>query len=98
MKKVHCAERHDWKQTAESLGFLFHTIDDEPYWDERAYYQFTLKQIEDDLEDPTTEIQEMCMDLVARVVQSEELLERLSILALFFDKTERALWRERVSE
>lgn len=51
MKKILCAERHDWKQTAESLGFLFHTIDDEPYWDESAYYQFTLKQIENDLED-----------------------------------------------
>ncbi|WP_150782876.1 glutathionylspermidine synthase family protein, partial [Pseudomonas fluorescens] len=55
MKKIHCAERHDWKQTAEGLGFLFHTIDGEPYWDESAYYQFTLKQIENDLEDPTTE-------------------------------------------
>ena len=85
MKKIHCAERDDWKQTAENLGFLFHTIDDEPYWDESAYYQFTLKQIENDLEDPTTEIHDMCMDLVARVVQSEELLERLSIPAPFFD-------------
>ena len=46
MKKIQCAERHDWKQTADSLGFLFHTIDGEPYWDERAYYQFTLEQIE----------------------------------------------------
>lgn len=50
MKKIHCAERPDWQQTAESLGFLFHTIDGEPYWDERAYYQFTLEQIERDLE------------------------------------------------
>lgn len=65
MKKIHCAERPDWQQTAESLGFLFHTIDGEPYWDERAYYQFTLEQIERDLEDPTTEIHDMCMDLVA---------------------------------
>ncbi len=93
MKKILCAERHDWKQTAESLGFLFHTIDDEPYWDESAYYQFTLKQIENDLEDPTTEIHEMCMDLVARVVQSEELLERLSIPAPFFDMV-RTSWLE----
>ncbi|HHB1450945.1 TPA: glutathionylspermidine synthase family protein, partial [Serratia odorifera] len=65
MKKIQCAERHDWKHTAESLGFLFHTIDGEPYWDESAYYQFTLKQIERDLEDPTAELHDMCMDLVA---------------------------------
>jgi glutathionylspermidine synthase len=93
MKRILCAERHDWKQTAESLGFLFHTIDNEPYWDESAYYQFTLKQIENDLEDPTTEIHQMCMDLVARVVQSEELLERLSIPALYFDLI-RTSWLE----
>ena len=77
MKKILCAERPDWKQTAESLGFLFHTIDDEPYWDESAYYQFTLAQIENDLEDPTTELHEMCMDLVDRVVHSEEHCRRL---------------------
>ena len=93
MKKVHCAERHDWQQTAESLGFLFHTIDDEPYWDERAYYQFTLKQIENDLEDPTNELHQMCMDLVARVVDSEELLGRLSIPPAFYDMI-RTSWRE----
>ena len=93
MKKIQCAERHDWKQTAESLGFMFHTIDGEPYWDERAYYQFTLKQIEDDLEDPTNELHEMCMDLVSRVVQSEELLERLSIPAPYFDLV-RTSWLE----
>ena len=84
MKKILCAERHDWKQTAESLGFLFHTIDDEPYWDESAYYQFTLKQIENDLEDPTTELHDMCMDLVARVVQSEELRPVMIGLQYFF--------------
>lgn len=93
MKKIQCAERHDWKHTAESLGFLFHTIDGEPYWDESAYYQFTLKQIERDLEDPTAELHDMCMDLVARVVHSEELLERLSIPAPFYDMI-RTSWLE----
>ena len=52
MKKILCAERPDWKQTAESLGFMFHTIDDEPYWDESAYYQFSLRQIDHALRDP----------------------------------------------
>ena len=58
MKKIHCAERHDWKQTAENLGFLFHTIDGEPYWDESAYYQFTLKQIEHDLDQAERDVKE----------------------------------------
>ena len=29
-----------------SIGFTFHTIDGERYWDERAYYAFTLNEIE----------------------------------------------------
>lgn len=93
MKKVAIAERPDWKQTAERLGFMFHTIDGEPYWDESAYYQFSLKQIEDDLEDPTQALHELCMDLVAKVVQSEELLERLSIPPAFHDLV-RTSWLE----
>ena len=32
--------------TAEACGFDFHTIDGERYWDERAYYAFTLEEIE----------------------------------------------------
>jgi len=93
MKKIFCKERPDWRQTAEKLGFLFHTIDGEAYWDETAYYQFTLKQIENDLEDPTTEIHEMCMDLVDKVVRSEALLDRLSIPPAFYDMI-RTSWLE----
>ncbi|MGY4491300.1 glutathionylspermidine synthase family protein [Pseudomonas sp. TE3610] len=93
MKKIAIAERPDWKQTAEQLGFMFHTIDGEPYWDESAYYQFSLKQIEDDLEDPTQELHDMCMDLVGQVVHSEEQLERLAIPAAFHDLV-RTSWLE----
>jgi len=93
MKRIAIAERTDWKQTAERLGFLFHTIDGERYWDERAYYQFTLAQIEQDLEDPTTELHEMCMALVDEVVDSEALLDRLSIPAAYHDLV-RTSWRE----
>lgn len=93
MKRVAIQERADWRQTAESLGFLFHTIDGEPYWDESAYYQFSLAQIENDLEDPTAELHGMCMDLVEQVVQSEQLLSRLSIPPAYYDLI-RTSWRE----
>ena len=52
MQRVPVAPRDDWKDTAIQHGFDFHSIDGDPYWDESAYYQFTLKQIENDLEDP----------------------------------------------
>ena len=56
MQRIPVAEREDWKETAAEHGFDFHSIDGDPYWDESAYYQFTLRQIEDDLEDPVEEI------------------------------------------
>jgi glutathionylspermidine synthase len=93
MKRIKIAERPNWKESAENLGFKFHTIDGEAYWDESAYYQFTMKQIEHDLEDPTQELHDMCMDLAEKVVNSEELMTRLAIPAQFHDLV-RTSWRE----
>jgi len=45
MQRIVCPERDDWRATAESAGFDFHTIDGERYWDERAYYAFTLEEM-----------------------------------------------------
>ena len=67
---------------------------DEPYWDETAYYQFNLKQIEQDLEDPTAEIHQMCLAVVERVVQDEQLLERFQIPSEHWE-TIRNSWLER---
>lgn len=68
MKKISIEERPDWRATAEREGFNFHTIDGERYWDERGYYLFTEQQITRDLEVPTQELHQMCLDAVARVV------------------------------
>ncbi|MGV8919435.1 MAG: glutathionylspermidine synthase family protein [Pseudomonas sp.] len=85
MEKISVEERPNWRQKVESEGFAFHTIDGERYWDERGYYLFTEKQITRDIEAPTLELHAMCMDLVDRVVGSEELLTRLAIPPAFFD-------------
>jgi glutathionylspermidine synthase len=79
VKRVRCAERPDWKAKAEAQGFDFHTINDAPYWDETAYYAFTLDQIEADIEDPSAELDGMCRDVVGRIVRDEALLSRLKI-------------------
>lgn len=93
LKKISIEERPDWQQRVESEGFAFHTIDGERYWDERGYYQFTEEQVTRDIEAPTKELHEMSMDLVARVVDSEELLTRLAIPPAFFDLVSTS-WRE----
>ena len=85
MKRVKVKERPDWRSKADEFGFKFHTMHGEPYWDESAYYQFTLAQIESDLEDPTEEIHSMCLEVVDRVVHSEELLQRFKIPQKFWE-------------
>ncbi|MEO5559854.1 MAG: glutathionylspermidine synthase family protein [Dokdonella sp.] len=79
MQRIAISERPDWRASAERLGFQFHTIDGDPYWDESAYYAFTLAEIEHDIETPTGELHEMAMDLVGEVVRDESLLRRLAI-------------------
>jgi len=79
MFRMPCQPRKGWQQLAGEFGFHFHTMYGEPYWDESAYYQFTLAQIEKDIEDPTAELHQMCLAVVDDVVNSEQLLTRFSI-------------------
>lgn len=77
--RIPIAERPDWKSTAEEYGFKFHTIYGEKYWDESAYYQFTLDQIENDLEEPTRIVNELCLAAVEHVIKSDNLLRQFRI-------------------
>ncbi|MBI6548835.1 glutathionylspermidine synthase family protein [Xenorhabdus lircayensis] len=75
MKRIGITERPDWREKAAEYGFNFHTMYDQPYWSEEAYYQFTLSQIEE-IEDATAELHQMCLQVVEKVVNSEELLTK----------------------
>ena len=68
MERIIAGERADWRELAGKMGFHFHTLDGVPYWDESAHYRLTLREVEQDLENPTEELHEMCMDLVSRAV------------------------------
>jgi glutathionylspermidine synthase len=84
MRRIPCDERPDWKAKADEAGFRFHTIAGERYWDERAYYAFTLKEIEEDIEAPTAELDAMCRELVVRAVSDERMLRVLRIPERFW--------------
>ena len=84
MQRIVCPERDDWRATAESTGFDFHTLNGERYWDERAYYAFTLDEIERRIEAPTGEIDAMCLELVGRAIGDEKYLRRLKIPEAFW--------------
>lgn len=79
MKRIIHPERKDWKEKAASVGFDFHEMYGKPYWDETSYYQFTLRQIEDDIEDPASELHHMCMQAVNHIVQSDALMLKMGI-------------------
>ncbi len=85
MRRVSLPPRPDWQQIAERNGFFFHHVNGDLYWDESACYAFSLEEIEAGLEDPAQELADMCRDLVADIVHSEELLEKLAIPPLFWD-------------
>jgi glutathionylspermidine synthase len=71
--------RKHWQKKAEEFGFNFHTIDGDIYWDERAFYQFSLAQIEQDIEDPTAELHQMCLKVVETVITDDDLMRRFCI-------------------
>ena len=68
------APRPDWTRIAAEQGFVFASPDGGVYWDESAYYSFSLAQIEDDLEVPTETLYAMVRDLVGRIVEREDWL------------------------
>jgi glutathionylspermidine synthase len=94
MQRLGILPRTDWQDTAKRYGFQFHTMDGQTYWDESAYYAFSLEEIERDLEAPTEELHAMAMDLVGDVVASESMMTRLAIPKPFWDWIASS-WRDR---
>jgi glutathionylspermidine synthase len=71
--------RPDFEAQAAQIGFDFAHIDGEPYWDESARYVFSMREIEEDFERAAAELSQLSEAVVARVVASERLMERLRI-------------------
>ena len=79
MQRISLPERPHWRDDAKALGFGFHEMYGEPYWLDGAAYLFSMEEIERDIEGPSQELHEMCLDLVGEVVESEKALARLAI-------------------
>lgn len=90
MFKIPCAERVGWQQLADEYGFKFYAMHGQPYWDETAYYQFSLQQIEQQLETPTEEIHQMCLHVVDQVVADERLMQKFQLPKTQWDYIRRS--------
>ena len=68
MKRITIPPREDYIRKLEELSFEYHTMDG-VYWDESAFYQFKMSQI-DQLEKATNELYEMCLTAVQHVIDN----------------------------
>src|SRR5439155_437017 len=83
MQRITSKPRENWQATVESQGFHFHTLDEQPYWDESVYYRFTSAQI-DQIEKATYALNDVCLKAVEHVVQNN-LFERFAIPPAFVE-------------
>ena len=90
MKRIAIQPRNNWQQAVEQLGFGFHTTN-VPYWNESAYYSFTMEEILQ-IEEATEELWRLCLTAVQHVI-SKKLYHRFSIPEPFIPYMERT-WEE----
>jgi glutathionylspermidine synthase len=66
MQRFLATPRNNWKEKVEAIGFNYHSLDG-LYWDESAYYSFSLKEIEQ-IEKATQTIYNLCLEAVQHVI------------------------------
>lgn len=79
MRRITLKPREGWQARLEESGFGWHTPAGQPYWEEEAAWVFSLREIEEDIEAPSAEIEDLCLAFVGRAVADEEILSRLAI-------------------
>ncbi|AMJ60120.1 glutathionylspermidine synthase family protein [Bosea sp. PAMC 26642] len=79
MRRIRLPARPNWQAEVERLGFAFHTIDGATYWDESVAYEFTLDEIERDIEAPTEAIEQLCFAFIEKAIGDEATLTKLAI-------------------
>jgi glutathionylspermidine synthase len=92
MQRIRTKPRAKLADRARETGFELLTVEGSVYWDESAYYGFSLRQIEDHLEEPTKELAALCLALVDRAVGDQQILERLRIPSHAWDLIAQS-WR-----
>jgi glutathionylspermidine synthase len=89
MRRVIAPPRSNWQRDVEELGFSYHTIDGDLYWDEGGWYEFSLAEIEE-IESATNTLHDMCLQAV-QVVLDEDRFEEFRIPPAFREWI-RASW------
>ncbi len=94
MRRVPIAPRPNLRQLALAQGFAVDEYGNVPYWDETAYYCFTLRQIEEELERPAEAIEDLCFEILNRAVTDDAVFRQLKIPEAYWDYIASS-WRNR---
>ena len=74
MRRVEQTPRPNWTEKVEDLGFHFHTMDGEGYWDETAAYEFSANEI-DVIEAASERLESACLAAVEHVIAHKRYAE-----------------------
>jgi glutathionylspermidine synthase len=85
MQRIPVTVRANLELAATEHGLEYKAGEGITGWDESACYQFSLQQIEEDIEGPAEEIEDLCFQVVDRAINTESVLERLCIPEEFWD-------------
>tara|TARA_B100000676_G_C17930903_1_gene760833 strand:- start:2 stop:1162 length:1161 start_codon:yes stop_codon:yes gene_type:complete len=94
MRRIPIAPRPNLRQLALAQGFSVDEYGNVPYWDETAYYCFTLRQIEEELERPAEAIEDLCFEILNRAVTDDAVFRQLKIPEAYWDYIASS-WRNR---
>ena len=92
MKRQTTATRADWKSRVEARGLVWHSLGDQPYWNEGVYYSFTPAQIEE-IEAATAELYARFLDAGQAVLDDPDGLEIFGIPTWCHDAIRKA-WND----
>lgn len=79
MRRLAIPPRPNLEARAKETGFEFVSVDGKPYWDESAFYAFTLAEAEQQIEAPSEDLARLCTGLAARIIKDDALLRRLAV-------------------
>jgi glutathionylspermidine synthase len=74
MKRVAGTPRANWRAEAEKIGFSYHTIDGDVYWDESGWFEFSYEDIRI-IEQATNVLHAMCIEAAECVIEEERFAE-----------------------
>src|SRR5258705_5023395 len=77
MRRLLVQPRPKWESIVESQGFHFHSLEDQPYWDESVCYLFNRAQI-DQIETATYALNDICLAAVDHII-SQNLFDQFQI-------------------